>query len=89
MKRPVFASIFVQRLLRPLNTCVRLFTVPERPFPFGPFFAMPPLYRGERCAEPRYPLSTGTREHLLGRFVRHFYCTWNERVLLVPLGLVT
>ena len=50
MKRPVFASTFVQRLLRGESTCVRFFTSPLRPLPLGPFFAIVLLYHRTNVA---------------------------------------
>src|SRR3989338_8051365 len=44
MKRPVFASTFVQRLLRGERTCERLLPSPFLPCPFFAFLAMCVLY---------------------------------------------
>lgn len=55
---PVLLLILVKRLLRPEKTCERLLTVPVRPLPFGPFFAISKWYHSFARPEHRGRIAT-------------------------------
>lgn len=55
MNLPDAVLTFVQRLLRPEKTWLRLDTSPLRPLPLGPFFAMRSLYRPRRTGNRLSP----------------------------------